>query len=324
MEWGIQIQRAVSEREVALLVQAGIQRVTVPLPWGWVERTRGSWNFAAVDHFLAPLLAGGVPLQGVLGPGISERWPPWVLKGGGADSSDYVENFARYCAATVRECNEISVFRVEEDLNAAFWWDGLRTRRRRGQVWRDPSFRRVLLQESCQAVIGARPDVELRLTFRPGLPGWKKDLTRLAKAALPIARIGLTLPSSSLFSDPQLGRDVGGWVSEARSILDEAGATTVQLEVARCGYPTHRRRFSPRHQREFLVEASAAAEEAGSAGFHWWSLRDQAHDDPVLGYWTPDSERHMGLLYYDSTPKPAMDELRVLATGDRFGQGGGG
>jgi hypothetical protein len=324
VEWGIQIQRAVSEREVALLVQAGIQRVTVPLSWGWVERTRGSWNFAAVDHFLAPLLGGGVPLQGVLGPGISERWPPWVLKGGGADASDYVENFARYCAATVRECNEISVFRVEEDLNAAFWWDGLRTRRRRGQVWRDPSFRRVLLQESCQAIIEARPDVELRLTFRPGLPGWKKDLARLAKAALPVARIGLTLPSSSLFSDPQLGRDVGGWVSEARSILDEAGATTVQLEVARCGYPTHRRRFSPRHQREFLVEASSTAEEAGSAGFHWWSLRDQAHDDPVLGYWTPDSERHMGLLYYDSTPKPAMDELRVLATGDRFGQGGGG
>ena len=221
----------------------------------------------------------------------------------------------------VDHCRDIEVFRVEQDLNAAFWWDGLRTRRRRGQAWSNASFRRKLLARSCAAIEDVRPDVSLRLSFRPGLPGWRRELRRLAKADLPIARVGLSLPSSAVFSDPELGKDVGGWVEETIQVLSEAGRSDLEVEVARCGYPTHKSRFSPRAQREFLVEATGAVEAAGSRGFHWWSLRDQAHDDPALGYWTPDSERHMGLLYYDSTPKPAMDEFRVLATGDRFGQG---
>jgi hypothetical protein len=219
-------------------------------------------------------------------------------------------------------CGDIAVFRVEEDLNAAFWWDGLRTRRRSGRVWRDPSFRRRLLQGACDAIREVRPEAELRLTFRPGVPGWKRDLSRIARAGLPISRLGLSLPASGFFADPALGNDIGPWVEDAREILRAAGCDWA-LEVARCAYPTHRSRFSPRAQREYLAYAAASAETAGSDGFHWWALRDQAHDDPILGYWTPDSDRHMGLLYYDSTPKPAMDEFRVLATGDRFGEGGG-
>jgi len=239
-----------------------------------------------------------------------------------ADSEDYIEWFANYCRRMAQHCEDIEVFRVEEDLNAAFWWDGLRTRRRSGRVWRDPSFRRRLLLRSCEAIREVRPQAELRVTFRPGIPGWQRDLGRLARAGLPISRIGLSLPASTLFADPELGRDIGSWVAEAIGILNPAGEGGLEVEVARCGYPTHRSRFSPRSQREFLACASASAEAAGSVGFHWWALRDQAHDDPILGYWTPDSERHMGLLYYDSTPKPAMDEFRVLATGDRFGEGG--
>jgi hypothetical protein len=323
VEWGVQIHRAVSPAEVQLLGRAGVQRLTVPLPWAWAERKRGVWDLASVDHFLEPVRDSALALQGVLGPGISERWPPWVVESGGADAADYTEWFVDYCREMVQRCPDISVFRVEEDLNSAFWWDGLRTRRRVGRLWRDPSFRRLLLERCCAAIWEVRPEVELRVTFRPGIPGWKRDLSRLARTGLPIARLGLSLPASSIFADPELGADVGAWIQEARAILDSSGGNEMQVEVARCGYPTHRSRYSPRAQREFLAHAANAAAAARSAGFHWWALRDQAHDDPILGYWTPDSERHMGLLYYDSTPKPSMDEFRVLATGDRFGEGGG-
>lgn len=321
MEWGVQVHRAVSSAEVQLLLRAGVKRATVPLSWGWAERERGVWNFASVDYFLAPLRDAGVPLQGVLGPGISERWPPWVEAAGGADSDEYIDWFSQYCSVMAEACSDIEVFRVEEDLNSAFWWDGLRTRRRTGRVWRDPGFRRRLLRSACDAIVDVRPDAQLRVTVRPGVPGWKRDLARLGRAGLPIARVGLSLPASSLLADPELGDEVGSWITEAREILCSSGGTGLELEVARCGYPTHRTRYSPRDQRHFLARAAASAVTAGSVGFHWWALRDQANDDPKLGYWTPESERHMGLLYYDSTPKPAIDEFRVLATGDRFGEG---
>ena len=136
------MRRAVTDSDVQRLTRAGIQRLTVPLPWSWCERQRGRWDFAAVDHFLAPVDRGGLPLQATLGPGISEGWPPWVLSDGGADHPDYIERFAAYCAALATHRTDIGVFRVEEDLNAAFWWDGLRTRKRKGNVWKAPSFRR--------------------------------------------------------------------------------------------------------------------------------------------------------------------------------------
>ena len=93
------------------------------------------------------------------------------------------------------------------------------------------------------------------------------------------------------------------------------------VEIARTAYPTRGARFTPRRQRRYLELAARSAQDAGAAGLHWWALRDQAHDDPILRYWTPPQERHYGLLYYDGVEKPAADALRVLATGDRYGEG---
>ena len=315
----MQIHRAVRSEELDRLVHAGLGRITVPLPWGWCERKKGQWDFAGVDHFLAPVRSSGLPLQGVLGPGISEFIPSWLLSEGGAEAADYIDLFAASCARLAEHCDDFVTFRVEQDLNAAFWWDGLRTRKRRGAVWRDASFRMDLLGASLAAVRRVRPDAELRTTLRPGVPGWKRSLERLVRSQPELDGLGLSLPASGLFADPMLGSDVGAWVREAKTIAARAGRSDLPVEVARCAYPTHAARFTPRAQREWLVAAAHSALEAGASGFHWWALRDQAHDDPMLGYWTPTAERHMGLSYYDSTPKPVMDEFRVLATGDRFG-----
>ncbi|MEE2828573.1 MAG: hypothetical protein VX498_05265 [Myxococcota bacterium] len=323
MEWGVQIHRAITAADTSVLAAAGLNRVTVPLPWAWVERRKGQVDFAALDHFLEPLRTAGLPLQGVLGPGMRDRWPAWLHEAGGVDHPDYIQHFASHCALLASRLTGIEVFRVEEDLNAAFWWEGLRTRKRRGRAWRSASFRRRLLLESCAAVRDARPDVEIRITLRPGIPGWEKELRRWLKAGLEFHCLGLTLSSSHVLPDPDLSEAVGEWVGEVGEVLANSGASDRSIEIARIGYPTQPERFTPKRQREFLVGAARAAREAGAVGFHWWSLRDQAHDDPMLGYWTPEAERHMGLLYYDSTPKPAMDEYRVLATGDRFGGGAG-
>ncbi|HCP45722.1 MAG TPA: hypothetical protein DIU15_06755 [Deltaproteobacteria bacterium] len=329
MEWGVHLLRPVADTEVAFLRRGGLERVTVHLPWRWIEQKRGVLDFAALDHFLQPLVASGLPLQGVLGPGMPHLLPDWLLEAGGADNEDYIRLFAGYCEASADYLRGISVFRVEDELNAAYLWESLRTRRRRGRNWRRAQFRRELLLTAATTVRRARPDAEVRATVQAGLPGWKRELKSWLAAGLSVDRLGVAISPCGLLPHPALAERVGYAVEGARGVLQRmtgvsapsGGPRTTSLEVSRVAYPTHQRAWSPRLQREFLVGAAQSAADAGAVGFHWWSLRDQAYDDPILRYWTPSAERHMGLMYYDGSPKPALDEYRVVATGDRFGEG---
>lgn len=313
LEWGVQVFRPVTVAEAAALRDAGLGRITAQIPWRWLEPRPGAWDTETIDHFLAPLREAGLALQAVLGPAMPHLLPV----GQGADVPGFVPRFATFCAEAAARLPDVTVFRVEDELNAAFAWEVLRTRRRRGRAWLRPAFRLDLLLAATAAVRAARPDAELRVTVRASLPGWRRELRTWLDAGLRPGRLGLAFGLPRLLPRPAQGARIGDVVAAARLLLDRAGAADVPVEIARIGYQTRGRGFTPRAQREFLVEAASAVARAGASGFHWWSLHDQAWDDPVLGYWTPSRELHSGLLSFDSTPKPAMEELRVLATGRR-------
>lgn len=313
VEWGVHLLRPATAAEAALLRRAGVSRVTVHVPWRWLEPRPGAWTTDAVDHLLAPLRGEGLSIQAILGPGMPHLLPDWH-----AVDENHPARFAAWCAEAVTRLPDVRVFRVEDELNAAFAWETLRTRRRRGRPWRDRTFRLRLLSEAVQAVRDARPDAEVRFTVQTSIPGWTGAVKRWLKAGLRPDRLGLGLLLPSMLADPDQASRAGEVVAAARRLLDRHGAGQVPVEVSRIGYPTLRATFTPRRQREFLVQAGRAAVDAGAAGVHWWALRDQAFDDPVLGYWPPAAERHAGLLHFDSTPKPALEELRVLATGERL------
>ncbi len=316
MDFGLHLLRPVDAAEATGLRRLGLAAVTVPLSWRWAEKQRGAWDFASIDHFLAPLRAAGVPLQGALGPAFTHLLPEHVVAEGSADADDFVARFADASARIAAACPDVAVFRVEDGLNVAWLWDGLRTRRRRGRLWRDRGFRLELLLATLEAVRAARPDAELRVTLDAALPRWTRALSAWSAASVSCDRFGLRVDPAHLLCDPRMAARAGEVVARARDLTDRP------VEIARIIYPTRGGRYSPRRQREFLVEAANSAAEAGAAGLHWGPLRDQAWPDPVLEYWVPERERYCGLAYYDGTPKAALDELRVLATGDRFGEGG--
>ncbi len=323
-EWGVHVQRPVSAAEVDLLEQAGVQVITVPILWRWIERDEGRIDFAAVRHLLAPFMGRPFRIQGLLGPAMPHALPEWLMARGGVDAPDFMGRFAQYCALVAHETPELDLVRVEDELNSSHPWETLRTRRRRGRRWRDRSFIAELLLTSCASLRDARPDLSLRVTLQAGSLGWKRDMASWLAQGLRVDRIGLSLSPCGWRPEPRLAERIAQALAQARSILErhEDLGEPGELEVARVAYPTHRAAWTPRRQRQFLVQAVAAAQRGGAVGFHWSSLRDQAYDDPSLRYWTPTTQRHEGLLYYDGSPKPIMDELRVLATGDRFGEGG--
>ena len=316
MDFGLHLLRPVSATEATDLRRLGLAAVTVPLSWRWAETQAGRWDFASIEHFLEPLRAAKVPLQGSLGPAFTHLLPEHVVAEGSADAERFVTRFADATARIAAACPDIAVFRVEDGLNGAWLWDGLRTRRRRGRAWRDRGFRLELLLATVDAVRRARPDAELRVTLDASLPRWRRTLAEWTAAGVSFDRLGLRIDPARLVPDPGLSARAADVVIQARRATDKP------VEIARVIYPTQGRGLSPRRQREFLVGAAESAAEAGAVGLHWGPLRDQAWPDPMLGYWVPERERYCGLAYYDGTPKAALDELRVLATGDRFGEGG--
>ena len=159
-EWGVHVLRPVGTSEVDLLLRAGFTRITVPVPWRWAEPRRGSWDLAPLDHFLAPFRDAGLPLQASLGPAMPHALPDHAS----ADDPDFVDRAAAAAGRLAAGLPDITVFRVETDLNAAAWFERLVTRRRRGARWADAGFRSALLAAVCSAVRSARPDAELRAT----------------------------------------------------------------------------------------------------------------------------------------------------------------
>ena len=324
-EWGVHLLRPAELADVRAAMRNGVCRFTVHLPWRWVGGLdAGPRNWAPLEHFLAPLQAAGAEVQGILGPGMPHLLPQAVVDAGGPDDSEYARRFSEYCADAAAKFPWIRVFRVEDELNAAAGYERVVTRRRRGEAWRSSEYRLRLLRLAVDAVRGARPDAEIRVVVNASLPGWRSALRRWLAGGIVVDRLGLALRPCFILPDPALSARVSEALDEAREVLASGpwsrGAPA--LEVARIGYPTHRRLFSPRNQREFLVAAGREAVRGGAVGMHWFSMRDQAHPDPILGYWPPAQERHFGLQYYDGVPKPAFDEFRVLSTGDRFGEGG--
>lgn len=311
-EWGVHLLRPVTSDEARILAGHGLDRIAVHLPWRWWEPRRGQVDPRTTDWFLGPLREHGLPLLGLLGPAMPHLLPDHAQD---TDADDWIERFAASCAQTVTLFPDLTAVRVEGALNAARF-ERLVTRRRRGRRWRDPVFATELLKAATAAVRAARPDVRIQVTAHAGVPGWRRHVQRWLEAGVSVDRLGLVLQPALVLPDPRMAGRVADAIAQARAVVGDS----VPVEVARIGYPTGGARYTPRAQREFLAEAARSAQDAGAAGLSWWALRDQAFPDPVLGYWTPSQERRYGLRYFDGTAKPADEELRVLATGSRFGR----
>ena len=310
-EWGVHLLRPVSNDEAQALSQQGLDRFAVHLPWRWWERVADTLDTETTDWFLRPLRSAGLPLLGILGPAMPHLLPDHAVA---VHAPGWVDRFAAACGEAARRFHDIDVFRVEDVLNAAPLERRI-TGRRRGAPWRDPAFGADLLARSTAAVREARPHARIQITAHTGVPGWRRHVRRWIAAGVAFDRLGLVLQPGLFLPDPEQARRVGEVVAQAQGLTDRP------VEIARLGYPAGGRRHTPRGQREFLLVAAEEAQRSGAVGLCWWALRDQAHPDPILRYWTPPQERRYGLHYFDGTPKPAADELRVLATGDRFGGG---
>ncbi|MCK6529877.1 hypothetical protein L6R50_20730 [Myxococcota bacterium] len=313
MRWGVRTLRLLTLDQCRLLKEKGIDWVRIPLPWSFVERRRGQRDWAPTDRWLSAPLESGLSVLGIVGEGFAHATPAWVEGEGGIQAPDHARRLADYVSDVVSRYPAVRGWQVEECLNG--WaWEVLGSRRRKGRGWADAATRLRLLREAAEAVRRADAGAKVHVTVTADLPGWRRSAAEWRDAGLRIDVLGLSLFPCRVVPLPSLASRVGEAVHAAREI-----AGIPEIEISATGFPTHRDPWTHARQREYLAGAAREAREAGAAGFFVSHLRDQAHDDPELGYWMPDQARNLGIWRYDGTPKAAFDELRVVIREDRYG-----
>lgn len=306
----VRVHRPLADEAVLRLVRDGVSEVVLPVAWRSVEPRAGQWEGRGLDHLLEGVRRHGLPFSLALGPMRPDRLPRWVDERGGVDAADFPERFAAFAALVAAHVADTRAIRVEE-AHHAVPWEAMFWRTRRGEASRSAAGPLRWIAAALRAIGESRPGLPRLVVIDAGLPGWRDGLGGLRGAGVEADRLVVCKHHFGLLPDPRLAASWGGVMASARALCP----WPVDAELAA---PTHRERFSPARQAEWVRIAAAAALDAGAVRLGWAALRDQAHDDPQLGYWVPDRQRHLGLWYYDGTPKPAWDEWLAAARERRF------
>jgi len=244
----------------------------------------------------------------------------WIAPEGytGVSANEYLYNLKIYAHATVKRfADEIDIWQIENELNAAGfaaavpeWW-------RKGDLWLDTDFRNKVWQILVEAVRVEDPSALIvhdlhMLGFMQGLEQWIEDMDI----------IGINYYPNQIAALPGMGFTVGEYVWAVRRALIGLGQSEKTVWLTETGYPGIEIEdppddimlaedvtfFSESRQNEYVDEALTSAVEKGVSGFFYYSLvtqEDFAGDLPV-------PMRFSGMIRRDDTYKPALQTYADL------------
>jgi hypothetical protein len=286
----------------------------------------GSYILNGNNRHLKPFMAIGVghqdrmPLDGNgkrIAPA-TEGWEP-PDEYSPVSANEYLYNLKIYAHATVKRfADDIHIWQIENELNAAFfaaeiseWW-------RKGDLWLDREFRNKVWQILVDAVRTEDPGALIvhdfhMLGLMASLEDWIDDLDIF----------GINYYPNQLASLPVMGFSVGEYVWAVRRALKGLGHEDMPVWVTETGYPGIEieeppdnisladdvNYFSESRQSGYVGTALQSAVEKGAEGFFYYSLATQENFAGSV----PTPMRFSGLIRRDSDEhKPALDTFSNL------------
>jgi len=234
----------------------------------------------------------------------------------GVSANEYLYNLKIYAHATVKRfADEIDVWQVENELNAAGfaaadpdWW-------RKGDLWLDEEFRNRVWKVLVTAVRMEDPSALIThdlhmLGFMSALESWKDDLDI----------VGFNFYPNQASALPVLGFSVGEYVWAVRRALKGLDYPHKPVWLIETGYPGIESEdppdsiliaedigyFSENRQREYIETALSSAVKNGVNGFFYYSLVTQENFDDFS---PPANQfiRYSGLIRrYTDEPKDGL------------------
>jgi hypothetical protein len=237
----------------------------------------------------------------------------------GISADEYLYNLKIYAHATVRKfADKISVWQIENELNAANfaaavpdWW-------RKGDLWQDVNFRNQVWQILLEAVKIEDPSALIihdfhMLGFMASLEEWKDDLDI----------VGVNYYPNQFAALPLMGFTIGEFVWAVRRALKGLGFGDKPVWLTETGYPgieienpavnirleEDMAYFSESRQNDYMETALTSAVKHGAKGFFYYSLVTQ---EDYLGN-SPSLMRFSGLIRRETdVQKPALETYSNL------------
>jgi hypothetical protein len=239
----------------------------------------------------------------------------------GISANEYLYNLKIYAHAVVRQfADEINLWQIENELNAAYfaaaipeWW-------RKGDLWWNTEFRNRVWQILVDAVRTEDPTALIihdfhMLGFMDALEEWKDDLDI----------VGINFYPNQLNSLPVMGFSIGEFVWAVRRALKGMESENKAVWLTETGYPgieieeadDHIRLaddlnyFSESRQTQYVENALRSAVGQGAKGFFYYSLATQ---EDFLGS-PPTPMRFSGMVRRETDEyKPAFETYANLYT----------
>jgi hypothetical protein len=264
-----------------------------------------------------PLSDDGMSL---IAPG-TEEWesPDGYIR---VSANEYLYNLKIYAHAVVRKlADDIDIWQIENELNAAGFAASLPQWWRKGNLWIDAEFRNQVWKILVDAVHSEDPDAQIihdlhMLGFMDGMEEWLEDMDI----------VGINYYPNQVNSLPLMGFSVGEYVWAVRRALKGLGFENKEVWLTETGYPgieiidppenIHLADdivyFSENRQSMYIEDAITSAVENGANGFFYYSLVTQ--EDFPEEIWEP--MRYSGMVRRDSdVHKKALNTFAEL-----FGQ----
>ena len=231
----------------------------------------------------------------------------------GVSANEYLYNLKIHAHATVRKfADKVSVWQLENELNAANfaaavpdWW-------RKGDLWLDMEFRNRVWEILLEAVHAEDPTALIihdfhMVGFMASLEEWKDDLDI----------VGVNYYPNQTAALPDMGFTFGEFVWAVRRALKAMGNEDKPVWLTETGYPGIEVEnpvddirleddiayFSEARQNNYMEAALKSAVQFGAKGFFYYSLATQ---EDFLGN-SPSPMRFSGLIRRETDlHKPAL------------------
>ncbi|MCH8012020.1 MAG: T9SS type A sorting domain-containing protein [Candidatus Marinimicrobia bacterium] len=277
-----------------------------------------------------PFMAIGVGHQDRMPPDdsglrIAPASPDWVPADGfvGVNAQTYLYNLKIYAFATVKRfADQISVWQVENELNAAGFAASLPEWWRKGDIWLDTDFRDQVMAILVDAVRTEDPTALIThdlhmLGFMRSLESWVDDLDI----------IGFNYYPNQISALPVMGFSVGEYVWAVRRALKGLGYPDKPVWLIETGYPgiefddppdtillaEDAVYYSENRQINYIQSALSSAVENGINGFFYFSLTSEEDESVGGGGDLATFMRFSGLIRKDTDiPKSALSPYANL------------
>ena len=301
--WGVtlcEVPKEYKDGDLERIVELGAGWVRLHIPWRYIEKEKGVFDFSFYDRLTAQLKEKGLNILAAVGCAYSSMLPEWILKENEIclDLSLYLPQLKRYVRETVAHFKDkVSIWQAENEIN--------HTELHIATGWRSPAW---ILDEKKEikvlfciiSAIRETTSSPIMINLECDNPNWEKSLKAYSRS-LSFDLIGVDFyPCYSMISCDPIN-SLPDRILRLAEIIDKALSFKKEVIVAEIGYPGPKDNYSEENQANYIHQACQALLTTKAKGIFIWELADQTSKEPEF------PEYYFGLLNRDRTPKASFE-----------------